>query len=320
LIISDIIDLSRLENSEIEIHYNPVRVNSILDYVEAYINSLISKSGKEITFKLTKGLVNGRDIIFADEVWLKRVFRHLSDNAVKFTRSGSIEITSALAGTSLMFTIKDTGIGISRESIISIFEQFRQEQDGHHRPFEGLGVGLTLAKHVIEQMDGYLWVESEKGAGSEFFFTIPYRPVDGSAIPEQKPKPQTIPSDCNWDTKKILVVDDNSDVLRYMSRILSDTGVTVILAKSGEEAVRAVHDYGDIDLILLDLQMAEMNGIEAAQEIRKLRGDIPIIAQTAYIFEQEQDKILEAGCDACLIKPIRKDQLLSLISTFFGDN
>jgi len=321
-IISDIIDLSRLENSEIEIHYNPVRINSVLDYIEVYSNSLISKSGKEIDFKLRKGLVNGRDIIYADEMWLKRVFRHLADNAVKFTRTGSIEITSALAGTSLMFTIKDTGIGISRESLKSIFEQFRQEQDGHHRPFEGLGVGLTLAKHVIEQMDGYLWVESEKGSGSEFFFTIPYRPVDGSSFPRAKNDSSPVASSVegNWNNRKILVVDDNVDVLRYLSRILTDTGASVILARSGEEAVRTVHDNRDIDLVLLDLQMSEMNGLEATQEIRKIRGDIPIIAQTAFIFEQDQEMILGAGCDACLMKPIRKDQLITVISTFFGKN
>lgn len=319
-IISDIIDLSRLENSEIEIHYDPIRVNSVLDYIELYTTSLISKSGKEIGFTLKKGLANGRDIIYADEMWLKRVFRHLADNAVKFTRSGSIEISSVLAGTSLMFTIKDTGIGISKESLKSIFEQFRQEQDGHHRPFEGLGVGLTLARHVIEQMDGYLWVESEKGSGSEFFFTIPYRPVDGSSMPEEKKQAEPVKGEQNWNNRKILVVDDNQDVLRYLSRILSDTGVSVILAHSGEEAVKMVHDNNDIDMILLDMQMAEMNGLEATQEIRKIRGQIPIIAQTAFIFEQEQEAIMEAGCDACLIKPIRKDQLLSLITTFFGHN
>ncbi|MEZ5000904.1 MAG: response regulator [Bacteroidales bacterium] len=317
-IISDIIDLSRLENSEIEIHYNPMRINSVVDYIEEYSKALISKSGKEIEFSGSRGLVNGRDIIYADEMWLKRVFRHLADNAVKFTRAGSIEIKYVLAGTSLMFTIKDTGIGISRDSLKSIFEQFRQEQDGHHRPFEGLGVGLTLAKHVIEQMDGYLWVESEKGSGSEFFFTIPYRPVDSSSVPAPKKEKEEPVGEVNWDRKKILVVDDNLDVLRYLNRILSDTGVSVVLARSGEEAVKTVHENSDIDLVLLDLQMAEMNGLEATQEIRKIRGDIPIIAQTAFVFEQDEDKILEAGCDACLIKPVRKDQLLSLLATFFN--
>lgn len=313
-IISDIIDLSRLENSEIEIHYNPVRINSLLDFAESYAKELIKKSGKEIELSINRGLKESRDAVYADEVWLKRVFRHIVDNAVKFTREGSIEIKSAMAGTSMMFTVKDTGIGISKDHLKSIFEQFRQESDGHHRPFEGLGVGLTLTKQVIEEMDGYLWVESEKGAGSEFFFTIPYRPVESSAVEVDKIEKIKEPKEYNWKNRKILIADDNHDILKYLNRILSDTGVCVIQARSGEEALALVKDNADIDLILLDMQMGEMNGLEATREIRKIRKTIPIIAQTAFIFEEEQDFVLEAGCDACLIKPIRQEQLYSVVS------
>lgn len=319
-IISDIIDLSRLENSEIEVSYNPVRINALLDFTEEYAKTMIAKSSKEIEFVLNKGLDEGRDVVYTDEIWLKRVFRHLSDNAVKFTRSGRIEVSSAIAGSSLMFSVKDTGIGINRESINSIFEQFRQEEDGHKRSFEGLGIGLTLARHVIEQMDGYLWVESEKGSGSEFFFTIPYRPVDIHSIAPEAPeemKPEVIDNP-DWNDKKILVVDDNSDVLRYLGRILSDTGVIVLKARSGEEAVHLAHETNDLDMVLIDLQMSEMNGLEATQEIRKIRGDIPIIAQTAFVFEEEQDMIIEAGCDACIMKPIRKEQLFPLMISLFN--
>lgn len=313
-IISDIIDLSRLENSEIEIHYNPVRINNLLDFAESYAKDLIAKSGKEIELHIKRGLIEGRDVVYADEVWLKRVFRHIVDNAVKFTRSGSIEIKSAMAGTSMMFTVKDTGIGISKDHLKSIFEQFRQESDGHHRPFEGLGVGLTLTKQVIEEMDGYLWVESEKGAGSEFFFTIPYRPVESPAAEADKIDKLKMPKEYNWKNKKILIADDNHDILKYLNRILSDTGVTVIQARSGEEALSLVKDNDDIDLILLDMQMEEMNGLEATKEIRKIRKTIPIVAQTAFLYEEEQDFVLEAGCDACLIKPVRKEQLYSVVS------
>lgn len=314
LIISDIIDLSRLENSEIEIHYNPVRINNLLDFAESYAKELIAKSGKEIELHIKRGLKEGRDAVYADEVWLKRVFRHIVDNAVKFTRSGSIEIKSAMAGTSMMFTVKDTGIGISKDHLQTIFEQFRQESDGHHRPFEGLGVGLTLTKQVIEEMDGYLWVESEKGVGAEFFFTIPYRPVESPAAETGKIDKLKIPKEYNWKNKKILIADDNHDILKYLNRILSDTGVTVIQARSGEEALSLVKDNDDIDLILLDMQMEEMNGLEATKEIRKIRKTIPIVAQTAFLFEEEQDFVLEAGCDACLIKPVRKEQLYSVVS------
>ncbi|MCA1757557.1 MAG: response regulator [Bacteroidales bacterium] len=318
-IISDIIDLSRLENSEIEISYNPVRINALLDFTAGYAKAMIDKSGKEIEFVLNKGLDEGRDVVYTDEIWLKRVFRHLSDNAVKFTRSGRIEVSSAVAGSSLMFSVKDTGIGINRDSINSIFEQFRQEEDGHQRSFEGLGIGLTLARHVIEEMDGYLWVESEKGSGSEFFFTIPYRPVDIHSLVAEQPEEEKsiVTGDPDWNDKKILVVDDNSDVLRYLGRILSDTGVTVIMAQSGEEAVRIAHEINDLDMILIDLQMSGMNGLEATQEIRKIRGDLPVIAQTAFVFEQEQDMIIRAGCDACIMKPIRKEQLFPLMGSLF---
>lgn len=318
-IISDIIDLSRLENSEIEIHYEPVRINSVLDYVESHTSGLIERSGKEIKLQCKRNLKEGHDVVYTDELWLKRVFRHLLDNAVKFTRVGSIEVTSSMAGTTLMFTVKDTGIGISKDHLQNIFEQFRQEVDGHHRPFEGLGVGLTLTKHVVEQMDGYLWVESEKGSGSEFFFTIPFRPVEKVQKEKEKIK-ELVPESFNWGGRKILVADDNHDILKYLNRILSDTGIKVLLARSGEEALSMVIENEDLDMVLLDMQMEEMNGLEATREIRKVRPTIPIVAQTAFIFEEEQDIILDAGCDACLIKPIRQDQLYTVISNLFSDN
>lgn len=319
-IITDIIDLSRLENNEIDIRYQPVKINSIIDYAADYAEDLIRRSGKNITFSSEKGLPDGRDIVYTDDLWLKRIFRHLVDNAVKFTREGSVELHSAMAGASVMFTIKDTGIGISKESLKTIFEQFRQEEDGHHRSFEGLGIGLTMARKVAENMDGFLWVESEKGEGSEFFFTIPYRPVDGSAFKEKEKMPYGDKSDQDWSGKTILVADDNIDILRFLNHVLSDTGINVIQARSGLETIEIIKKTESLDLVLLDMQMPEMNGLEAMKEIRKMKGNIPIIAQTAFVFEEEQDELISAGCDACLLKPISQDQLLSVVSGFLKKN
>jgi len=320
-VITDIIDLSRLENNEIEIKYKPVRINSVLDFADKYTRDLISRCDKKIDFVLRKGLADDRDIVYSDEVWLKRVLRHMLDNAVKFTRSGSVELSAALAGSSIMFTVKDTGIGISKENLKNIFEQFRQEEIGHHRTFEGLGIGLTMARKVVDNMDGYLWVESEKGKGSEFFFTIPYRPVDKSSYngATEKKKPEVLIKQ-DWSEKTILVADDNIDILRYLNRVLSNTGINVIQARSGLEAIDIVRDNRNIDLVLLDMQMPEMNGLEALGEIRKIKAGMPIVAQTAFIFEEEQDDLLKAGCDACLIKPISRDQLLSVISGYLNTN
>lgn len=315
-VITDIIDLSKLENNEIDISYNPVRINSLLSYVEEYTTNLISRSGKDIKFSIVKVLPDDRDIVYSDDLWLKRVFRHLLDNAVKFTRAGQIELKSALVGSSIMFTIRDTGIGISKENLKAIFEQFRQEEDGHHRSFEGLGVGLTMASKVVENMDGYLWVESEKGKGSEFFFTIPYRPVDLNAFREAEKKSDELLLNKNWTGKAIIVADDNIDTLRYLNRVLAGTGLNIIHARSKIEIIDILKKKEKIDLVLLNMQMPELSGLEVLVEVRELDGGIPLVAQTAFIDKKEQDNIMEAGCTTCLVKPVSNVQLLSVISGF----
>jgi len=322
-IIGDIIDLSRLESSQIEITYEEASVNSIVNEIVDDARKIVKRNDKSIIIHVTNLLEDNSDLIFTDRVWLKRVLNHLMDNAVKFTLEGSVRLTYAKENENLVFRVRDTGIGINKENLDHIFEEFRQEIDGHHRPFEGLGVGLTLAKEVVERMGGKIYVQSEKGVGSEFSFSIPYRPAGGSTRIKSKlsgsnSDQANVP--LNWSKRKCLLVDDNKDVLLYLNRVLLDTGINILTARSGSEAIQIVRDVPDIDVVLLDMQMPEMNGIEATREIRKIRRDIPIIAQTAFIFEDDKDIILEAGCDACLIKPIRKDHLLTVMSSFIKSN
>ncbi len=319
-IIGDIIDLSRLESSQIEISYEETSLSSIINEIIEDARQVIKRNEKSILLSVNSKFDDSGDLIFTDRVWLKRVLNHLMDNAVKFTLDGSIEFSYLRENESIVFKIKDTGIGINKENLGRIFEEFRQEVDGHHRPFEGLGIGLTLAKEVVERMGGKIYVQSEKGIGSEFSFSIPYRPA-GS--PKTKTKPVIAGLSRNpvdWSYKKCLLVDDNKDVLIYLNRILIDTGLSIITARSGFEAIELIKAIPDIDVVLLDMQMPEMNGIEATREIRKIRKNLPIIAQTAFIFEDDKDIILEAGCDACLIKPIRKEHLLSVMSGFVKSN
>jgi PAS domain S-box-containing protein len=319
-IIGDIIDLSRLESSQIEISYEETSLSNIINEIIEDARQVIRRNEKPIILNVNNQFADNGDLIFTDRIWLKRVLNHLMDNAVKFTLDGSIEFSYMRENDKIFFKIKDTGIGINKENLGRIFEEFRQEVDGHHRPFEGLGIGLTLAKEVVERMGGKIFVQSEKGIGSEFSFSIPYRPA-GS------PKARIVPANIDlaqqpidWSYKKCLLVDDNKDVLIYLHRILIDTGVSVITARSGFEAIELIKAIPDIDVVLLDMQMPEMNGIEATREIRKIRKNLPIIAQTAFIFEDDKDIILEAGCDACLIKPIRREHLLTVMSGFVKSN
>ena len=320
-IIGDIIDLSRLESSQIEITYEEASVNEIVNEIVEEARKVIKRNEKSIILNVKNLLEENGDLVFTDKVWLKRVLNHLMDNAVKFTLEGSIQLSYSRENENLVFRIRDTGIGINEENLGHIFEEFRQEINGHHRPFEGLGVGLTLAKEVIERMGGKIYVQSEKGVGSEFSFSVPYRPAGGSTkIKSKILNYDHLSTPINWSSRTCLLVDDNKDILTYLNRVLTDTGITILTARSGIEALEIIKNNMDIDVVLLDMQMPEMNGIEATKEIRKIRRNLPIIAQTAFIFEDDKDIILEAGCDACLIKPIRKDHLLTVMSSFIKSN
>ena len=319
-IIGDIIDLSRLESSQIEITYEEASLSTIVNEIIEEARQIIKRNEKSIILNVKNYFEDIGDLIFTDRIWLKRVLNHLMDNAVKFTLEGSVEFSYLLENQNIVFKIRDTGIGINKENLGHIFEEFRQEFDGHHRPFEGLGIGLTLAKEVIERMGGKIFVESEKGVGSEFSFSIPYRPAGSTKAKVAILNNEHLIKNIDWSSKKCLLVDDNKDVLIYLNRILTDTGVAIITARSGFEALAIIKANPDIDVVLLDMQMPEMNGIEATKEIRKIRKNLPIIAQTAFIFEDDKDIILEAGCDACLIKPIRRDHLLTVMSSFVKSN
>jgi PAS domain S-box-containing protein len=313
-IIGDIIDLSRLESSQMEISYEEASVAEIVKEVTDDASLLIKRQEKPIILSVRNHFEEISDIIFTDRIWLKRVLSHLMDNAVKFTLEGTVELSYGLDGSMIYFRIKDTGIGIKKENLDSIFEEFRQEIDGHHRPFEGLGVGLTLVREVVERMGGKVTVDSEKGFGSEFGIMLPYRPA--GTLRTKSRSEFDINKARDWSNKRCLLVDDNRDVLTYLKRILLDTGIEVITARSGPAAIDIVKKDDSIDLVLLDMQMPEMHGIEVTRELKKIKGTLPIIAQTAFVFEDDKDIILQAGCDACIVKPIRKEQLISVIGGF----
>ena len=176
-IIGDIIDLSRLSSSQIEITYEEASLSGLVREVVDEARLIIKRTDKPIILNVKNNSGDANDLVFTDRIWLKRVLNHLMDNAIKFTLDGSIDFVYSIDNDNVIFVVKDTGIGINQENLKRIFEEFSQEVDGHHRPFEGLGVGLTLAKEVVERMGGKIAVKSEKGMGSEFSFNIPYRPA-----------------------------------------------------------------------------------------------------------------------------------------------
>jgi len=316
-IIGDIIDLSRLSSSQVEIMNEMTSLSELVNTVVNDAKTTIKRTDKPIILNIRNNFIGTNDMAFTDRRWLKRVLAHILDNAIKFTLSGSIDFIYSIEKDMIYFTVKDTGIGIDKENLARIFEEFKQEFTGHHRPFEGLGIGLTLAKEIAEKMGGEITVKSEKEIGSEFTLYVPYRLAETAPLPENTTTDKDqLSKAIRWNNKKCLLVNDNKDVLIYLKRILVDTGIEILTANSGIEAIELVKIDPYIDIILLDVQMSEMNGIETIKIIKELKKDLPVIAQTTFVFEYDIDVILEAGCDACLVKPIGREHLLTTMLSF----
>src|SRR5450759_4494695 len=200
-------------------------------------------------------------------------------NAIKFTFEGSIEFGYEKKGEYLEFFAKDTGVGISQNQKELIFERFRQGSESINRKYEGSGLGLSIAKSYVEMLGGEIWVESEEGKGSTFYFTIPY-----NAVSEEKHTIENVISAENKDVQlrnlKILIVEDDEISYSLLIRTVQKISTEVLHAITGFEAVEACRNNPDLDLVLMDIRMPQMDGLEAICQIRQFNKDVIIIAQT----------------------------------------
>jgi CheY-like chemotaxis protein len=211
----------------------------------------------------------------------------------------------------IQFYVKDTGIGIDEKHQKDIFKSFRQIDGSDTRKFGGTGLGLTITHRLVELFGGDIWVDSEINKGSCFHFTLPYGTAKKSTpiIPLEAIESESY----NWGNKTILIVDDEKNNYTYFKAALNNTKARLLWAKDGEEAVQICQNE-TIDIILMDIQMPRMNGYEATREIKQMDNTIPIIGQTAYAQKEHKEKVLAAGCDDYLAKPIRSSVLLESIS------
>ncbi len=318
-IINDIIDISKVEADKIEIAKSVCNVEMIMDEIQAgFINAgagakkgnlklLFEKSGNQ------KGLM-----IFSDPFRLKQILANLIDNAIKFTSSGFVKVGYGIVngkdGDFVKFRIEDTGIGIAPENIDLIFNRFRQIEDTHTREFGGTGLGLAITKKLVHLLKGKIWVDSEFGKGSTFYFTIPYLPV---TVKQENPvQAPVLKSDYNWADKQVLIVEDNISSFLLLNSYLSITKIKTLHTVNGTEAVRICKSTPDIDIVLMDIQLPGLNGYEATRQIKSFNKELVIIAQTAYAMAGDEKKALEAGCDDYLSKPIEKENLLLLLSKY----
>jgi CheY-like chemotaxis protein len=249
----------------------------------------------------------------SDPEILQRIIYHLLNNAVKFTEKGNIHFGYKIYENEFEFFVKDTGIGIMKESVIKIFDRFEKVDHGPSRITEGSGLGLSISKGMSDLIDGNLKVESEIGVGSCFSFTVPVLNSTGETITETRGSRDMM----KVARPKILVAEDDETSFFFLEAILShESQATVIHAANGRETVELFKSEPDIILILMDMKMPEVDGFEATRQIKLLKRNVPVIAITAYAMSGDEAKILSAGCDGYLSKPIGKQSLMDKIAEF----
>ena len=309
-LLNDIIDLSKIEANNLQINYAECNLNKMLNELYSLFESELDNLEKDIKLELVKDVDDENFRVYSDENRIRQVLYNLLNNALKFTTKGTVKFGYYIELPNIVFYVSDTGIGLDENEKKIIFERFRQVDEYATRKFGGSGIGLSISKGIVENLKGKIWVDSEKNQGSTFYFTTPYQVMSKPAKPKNEAKTA---DSFQWSGKTILIVEDAPISYELLKKFLKDTEVKILHASNGEEAVDMCISKQEIDLVLMDIQLPIMDGLEATLRIKKFRPELPIIAQTANAMNEDRPNILNAGCNDYISKPINKLELLKKI-------
>ncbi len=313
-IINDIIDISKIEANLIELNNEPCCLNHIMDEIREYaLLELKINNKNNISFSIEKGLSNNESFVTCDKTRVRQILINLLTNAIKFTNEGFIKVEyQVINDENLLFTVKDSGIGIPSEDHKTIFERFRQAEGRLIKKYGGSGLGLSISHSLIKMLGGDIWLESSPGKGSNFFFTLPLKKVSKEEV--ESTSYETV-KDQEWKELKILIVEDDIVSYKFLRESFEPMGVEIIYVTNGEVAI-SIFKEKNVDLILLDIRLPVKNGYQVAKELRAIDKQIPIIAQTAYAMEEDRSKALEAGCNDYITKPLNFEKLIRIIQQY----
>ncbi len=314
-LINDIIDISRIEAGQLTIVKEPCMPGKLLHELKETFNLIKKQKNKQNIEFITQIPAKQEYIeITTDPNRLKQVLINLLGNALKFTDQGTIEYGYKVHENKIRFFVKDEGIGIAQKNLDNIFNRFEQVSISNERIHEGTGLGLSISKGILELMGGEISVNSTEGKGTIFEFYIPYEKSEdesGPTIEEAKMDME------DFKGKTILIAEDDPINLILYQEALKETPATLLIANNGEEAVEIVANNPNIDIILMDIRMPLIDGIEAAQIILKASPKMKIIAQTAYAMANDKSKYLNLGFVDYFPKPIDIAELPKMLSRWF---
>jgi two-component system sensor histidine kinase/response regulator len=306
--ITDIMDMSLIISGNMEVHPKPTVISSLLMDVFMDFQKLAAKKNLEFNIQFPEDA--DQITLHTDEELLRKAVSKLVDNAVKFTKEGSIILGFERISNAYEIFVKDTGIGIENDAQKLVYENFRQENVSNTRGHEGSGLGLSITRGMMQLLGGQVRLESAKNMGTTAFLTLAFNTIPTSVKPENT----TIAIDGKMPI--ILIAEDDDNNFLYAETLLRKDA-KILRAYNGQEAVDLCRKHPDISLALMDIKMPVMGGIEATYIIKSFRNDMPIIALTAYAQSGDEFKIKEAGCDDYLSKPFNETELLNFIQKYF---
>ncbi len=328
-IINDIIDISKIEAGLMEVDIKESNINEQIEYIYTFFKPEVEGKGMHLSFK--NSLPAKEALIETDREKIYAILTNLVKNAIKYSDKGFIEFGYTLVETqraasvetqrvaSLRFFVKDTGLGIAKNRQDAIFERFIQANINDSHAYQGAGLGLSISKAYVEMLGGKIWVESEPGKGSTFYFTIPYNTkkqlqhIIANVVSQEDESGQI-------KNLKILIAEDDETSDLLITAMLKKNNYEVIHVNSGDQAVEACRNSSGFDLILMDIRMPGMDGYEATRQIRQFNKDVIIIAQTAYGLSGERENAIESGCNDYVAKPINREELQQLMQKYFSKN
>jgi len=337
-IVNNLLEISKKESIKEEVVITPCNINEQIEYIYNFFKFEAERKGIQISFQ--NSLPTCEAIIDTDSEKIYGILTNLVNNAICYSDEGSIEIGYTLKPVNpddilfeglfsephetvtnsidIEFYVKDTGIGIPLNQQEAIFERYIQADSSDKRASHGVGLGLDISKTFVEMLGGKIWVESESGNGSIFYFTIPFIRKH-SKNPDLQSVDYTAGIKKEIKDLKILIADDDISLGMLQAELVKDNSKFILNVYNGIEAIEACKNISDFDLILIDINMPKMNGFDATNHIRQLNKDVIIIAQTVFPVEDEIKKAHAAGCNDYIQKTFIRRKMLELLKKYFGN-
>jgi len=312
---NDVVDISKIQNGDILIENRPENLHAIFDDIHTFARELLKLNHKD-ELTLIMNLPPSDFFIETDAKKIKQIFGYLIDNAIKYTSQGSVEIGYEInADESVSFFVKDTGMGISAGKPGSFIMSFKQFEQYYMQKNKDSGLGLAISSRIVSLMQGSAWIESQYGFGTTFWFKLP--PGKKSEAPNNvEVFSNNNDQEINWQGKKILIVEDVINNYELLGKMLQKTNATILWADTGRLALQFFKSHQDLSLVLMDIKLPDIDGLELTRQMKLNRPGLPIIAQTAFAMSGDREKVFESGCDEYLPKPISRIKLLRVLSQF----